>query len=174
MKPNVCSFGHVTAAGPHGLTTTQGTSFSSPLVAGFAACAWETHRSLKNMELFKEIEKSADLYPYFDYAHGYGVPQASYFINKENPETPPTFDFVNDGSSLAVVIRKEYFDSIAPRPFTSYNYLYYNFQNSKGVLDKYFVISVSQTDVLKFIITDIKKGEKLNVHYKKYTATYQF
>ncbi len=83
LKPNVCAYGAVMESGKKGLTTTYGTSFASPLVAGFAACAWQTNRRLNNMELFKEIEKSADLYPYFDYAHGYGVPQAGYFINRQ-------------------------------------------------------------------------------------------
>ena len=36
--------------------------------------------SAKEMKL--EIEKSADKYPYFDYANGYGIPMASYFLNE--------------------------------------------------------------------------------------------
>jgi hypothetical protein len=92
MKPNVSAYGHVIAAGPKGLNATQGTSFSGPLVAGFAACAKQVKPSLNNMELFREIEKSGDLYPYFDYAHGYGVPQAGYFFDNNK--------LVENGESL--------------------------------------------------------------------------
>ena len=76
------AFGTADVAKPRGgYTNAPGTSFSSPLVAGFVACAWQTRPQLKAMELKAEIEKSADLYPYFDYQYGYGVPQAGYFIN---------------------------------------------------------------------------------------------
>ncbi len=90
MKPNVSAYGEAVVAGKNSLITAQGTSFSSPLIAGFAACALQTNRSLSNMELFKEIEKSGDLYPYYDYLNGFGVPQASYFINKMENSTAGT------------------------------------------------------------------------------------
>jgi hypothetical protein len=85
MKPNVTAYGHVIGSGPGGLSQTQGTSFSGPLVAGFSACAMQARPNLTNMQLFKEIERSADLFPYFDYAHGYGVPQATYFTKENEP-----------------------------------------------------------------------------------------
>ena len=85
LKPNLSAFGHVIGYGPGvGVHETQGTSFSSPLVAGFAACAWQSDTTLTNMELFKKLEESANLHPYFDYAHGYGVPQATYFTDPLN------------------------------------------------------------------------------------------
>jgi len=174
LKPNVCAFGNVTAAGPKGLTTTQGTSFSSPLVAGFAACAWQTNRNWKNMELFSEIEKSADLYPYFDYAHGYGVPQAEYFTNKTRVEAKPSFDFVKTTTTLSVLIRPEFLDTTANSFNRSKSYLYYNIQSTTGVLEKYVVIAVNQKDILEFLFTDYTKGKKLNVHYKNYTLSHQF
>ena len=81
-KPNISAPGQVIAANPNGtISTTFGTSFSCPLISGFAACAWQSNRSLTNMQLFREIEKSGHLYPYFDYMHGHGIPQASYFTN---------------------------------------------------------------------------------------------
>ncbi|GGF09963.1 hypothetical protein GCM10011383_21450 [Hymenobacter cavernae] len=112
LKPNVAAFGTVLAAAPGGgYVRTQGTSFSSPLVAGFAACAWQQNRKLSVMELFAKIQESANLYPYYDYAHGYGAPQARFFVNnagKSGPETStPSFDFVRQDSLLAVVIRPE-------------------------------------------------------------------
>ncbi|MFT5600091.1 MAG: serine protease AprX [Flavobacteriales bacterium] len=81
-KPNVAAYGHVVAYSKYGnVGETQGTSFASPLTAGFAACVLQKDSTLKVMELFKQIEASANMYPYFDYAHGYGVPQASYFMD---------------------------------------------------------------------------------------------
>lgn len=81
LKPNVSALGEVIAARADGLAEVAGTSFSAPLVAGFSACAWQSHRQWSNMELFNEIEKSSHLYPYFDYAHGFGIPQAGHFTS---------------------------------------------------------------------------------------------
>ena len=88
LKPNVCAYGHAFVANPsktNPYTYAYGTSFSSPLTAGFAACAWQTRPQLNNMELKAEIEKSGDRYPKHDFRYGYGVPQASYFV--EEPKT---------------------------------------------------------------------------------------
>ena len=89
LKPNVCAYGHAFVANPSVsklYTYAYGTSFSSPLVAGFAACAWQTRPQLNNMELKAEIEKSADRYPKHDFQYGYGVPQASYFVEGKKVE----------------------------------------------------------------------------------------
>jgi hypothetical protein len=86
LKPNVCAYGHAFVANPSKTkpyTYAYGTSFSSPLTAGFAACAWQSRPQLNNMELKAEIEKSADRYPEHDFRYGYGVPQASYFVGEQ-------------------------------------------------------------------------------------------
>jgi len=80
FKPNVTAIAHVMAAQDDYIVETQGTSFSSPLVAGFAACVWQVNSDWNNMELFKALENGSDLYPYHDYAHGFGVPKAENFI----------------------------------------------------------------------------------------------
>ncbi len=110
MKPNVSAFGHVMGYGPGlGLHETQGTSFASPLTAGFAACAWQSDTSLTNMELFEEIEKSSNFYPYFDYAHGYGVPQATYFTGEEETTSLPTIRIEESDNYVKVIINDDFF-----------------------------------------------------------------
>ena len=107
LKPDVSAFGIVLTTTPGGYERLEGTSFSAPLVAGFAACAWQQQRQLKAMEVFRQVRESADLYPYYDYAHGYGRPQASYFTEaKSTPhKATPTFDFVAHDSVVTVVLR---------------------------------------------------------------------
>ncbi len=107
LKPNVVAFGTVVAAAPGGYVHTQGTSFASPLVAGFAACVLQQNRNLPVMELFRRLQSGASLYPYFDYAHGYGIPRAAAFTQPV-PAPAATFDFVaQKDSMLAVIIRPE-------------------------------------------------------------------
>ncbi|UOQ70716.1 S8 family serine peptidase [Hymenobacter cellulosilyticus] len=108
IKPNVIAFGTVLAAAPGGYVRTQGTSFSSPLMAGFAACAWQQNRNLTVMQLFEQLQQCADLYPYFDYAHGYGLPRAAAFLRPLPPSGPrQSVDFIRQDSVLAVLIRPE-------------------------------------------------------------------
>src|SRR5690606_29688447 len=93
LKPNVIAPSTVIAMGKKSIVKVDGTSFSSPLTAGFAACLMQMYPEKTNMEIFRLIEKSAHLYPYYDYAHGYGVPQAGYFFrNLEDSTQQPTFN----------------------------------------------------------------------------------
>ncbi|MFH0866454.1 MAG: S8 family serine peptidase, partial [Bacteroidota bacterium] len=172
MKPNVCALAHVTAAGKNGMASMDGTSFASPLVAGFAACAWQTAKNLSSMQLFTEIQKSAELYPYFDYAHGYGVPQASYFADTAISFKEQTFSFSEDkDGNIEVKINAGFLDN---DKYSDKNLLYYNIQKSDGVLLEYNVLNVYQENVFSVKKSDYAKGSKLNVHYKGYTDSYQF
>ena len=171
LKPNVCAYGSVTAVGKNKMVSTQGTSFASPLVAGFAACAWQINRGLNNMQMFQSIEESGDLFPYFDYAHGYGVPQAQYFLGHRLIVPEATFDFVVEDGFVKVIVKPEFIDK---KFDTSKGFVFYNIQNANGVLQEYSVISVLQKEVLKLNLSDYKKGQKLNVHLENYTKTFEF
>jgi serine protease AprX len=185
MKPNVSAYGHVIAAAPAGLRSVQGTSFASPLVAGFAACAWQSNRKLTNMQLFKEIENSGSLYPYFDYAHGFGIPQASHFLNREGSPVAPTFRIVESEDSILVMVNKifpgvpvhsgnsEYKTMEGNKKGSSGNdeYLYYNIMNKAGILDSYYVLDVTQEQVLTLLKSDFNNGETLNVHFAGYSIS---
>lgn len=115
MKPNVCNFGYAECADSGNDTATTfaaGTSFSSPLTTGFCACAMQAVRKQKSvtaMQMKAMIEESADLYPYYDYAFGYGVPQASYFLDESKRiiEKEATFVFEDFGDYVLVHPQKE-------------------------------------------------------------------
>jgi len=181
MKPNVSAYGHVTTAAPAGFTSTQGTSYSSPLVAGFAACAWQTNRSLTNMQLFQEIEKSGNLYPYFDYAHGYGVPQAAYFTDSNRMFVAPTFELIENNDTLRIIVKSELSGSVPPELITDnesftgnptaegINYFYYNIMDAAGVIESYFVLNVTQPEVLTIYRNDFPGEKTLNIHYAGYS-----
>lgn len=95
MKPNVCAYGTATVAKGRGYSKAYGTSFASPLIAGFAACVLELYPKMTNMQLMDELQKSADLYPYYDYMHGFGVPQANYFLKDTALNSiPPSKDSI--------------------------------------------------------------------------------
>ena len=173
LKPNVCAFGHVVAAGETKLIAVDGTSFSSPLTAGFAACAWQANRKLTNMELFHEIERSGELYPYYDYAHGYGVPQAGYFTGeKEEKNNEIPFDVLDIGAAKQVVFKDSVYQKRSNNDWE--DYLYYHIENPAGTLDKYYVITVDSKIPLSFNPADYKQGSKIMLHYHNYTTTINF
>jgi serine protease AprX len=82
LKPNVIAPAKVYAGNGRGWSVIHGTSFSCPLVTGFVACMMSYDTTLKHhpLRLMQRLHESAELYPYFDYAHGYGVPKASRFM----------------------------------------------------------------------------------------------
>ena len=166
QKPNVCAFAHTLAATPHGGSNrydmVYGTSFSCPLVAGFAACAWQVMKGKTAMEMFDLIQQSADLYPYCDYAFGYGVPQASFFVEKK-AEVKPTFRFEKQDERTVSVI---------PLQSDSTAHLFYKDIDENGKIIKYGKQTVNVFDTAMSL--DFKGGHHLVVHYRGYTADYRF
>jgi len=86
LKPDVCAPGELIYPENDEYTRIQGTSFATPLVCGFAACVRQLHPDWNTEKLWQEIRKSGSLHPFFDYAHGFGIPRASYFFFEEKDE----------------------------------------------------------------------------------------
>jgi len=165
QKPNVCAFAHTWAANPHGKGGYQmvhGTSFSCPLVAGFAACAWQMNRDKTAMQMFDLIQRSADLYPYCDYAFGYGVPQASYFTGRQK-QVAPTFRFERQSATRVSVIPLRNDTSLL---------IFFKDVAADGLITRY-----GQRKYHKFdpgISIDFQGGTRLVVNANGYTAEYTF
>ncbi len=170
MKPNVSALGTIVAAGRRNLTQPMGTSFASPLVTGFAACLWQLYPEWTNMEVFRAIEQSATLYPYYDYAHGYGTPKASRFF-EEHLIRMPTFDLVHENDSVHIIIRKLISGRKNKQDAASKNeYLYYQKKNADGHITRYYVIDPEEADQISIGVDAFLPGQALRVHYKGYTA----
>lgn len=168
LKPNVCNFGFANVASPSGndkYDWVYGTSFSSPLTAGFVACAIQAHPGLKAMDMKAEIEQSADLYPYYDYAFGYGVPQASYFV-EEKQAIQPTFKFVDFGESINIYPTKPNKEAI----------IFFNSQwKDSKKLERYDQVLIPKVDSNKYIAIhkSCLTNRILNVCYDGYVDSYQ-
>lgn len=171
MKPNVVAMGDVLVAGKNNYRKASGTSFASPLVAGFAACLWQMFPGWSNMEIFHAIEQSSSLYPYFDYAHGHGVPQAGYFFAHPAKMAVPTFDLVEDDHLLSVYIRQ---DPNHPGKTKNDRYLYYQVRNQYGFILNYFVIKVERQKVISFDIHTFEPGQQILIFYDGFVSSRTF
>lgn len=76
IKPTVCALGSNTAIiNEQGKTSTNnGTSLSTPIIAGLTACLWQAMPSLTNMELMELIKKHSSKNENPDNEIGYGIP----------------------------------------------------------------------------------------------------
>ncbi|MBQ9418147.1 MAG: S8 family serine peptidase [Bacteroidales bacterium] len=161
QKPNVCAFGNALTADTKSTKATHridGTSFSCPLVAGFAACAWQTRREATVMELFHLIEQSADLYPYADYAFGYGVPQASFFTGEAAPAAP-TFRLVQHEGRI----------SLQPLGIFGQKAIFYKESRPDRSIVRYGKRNISVIDSLSTLVFTIAPGNSLVAHFAGYT-----
>ena len=80
IKPNVCAQGvsSVVADLDSTIRLANGTSFSSPIIAGLAACLWESQKimnnDVNNMDIIDMIQTSAHLFQSPNDSLGYGIP----------------------------------------------------------------------------------------------------
>ncbi len=166
-KPNVVACGNDMVASAKGnFTHAQGTSFATPMVSGFAACVKQMHPEWTVMQLLEEIEKSANHYPYFDYAFGYGVPQAAYFTDNKK-ENKHSFDLVEDDDYLYVV----------PVDRDDLHKLFYNVQNGDGSLQnfnakKIELDSLGQDAYFRVSKKKLLYGQTVNFWYDDQYAQY--
>lgn len=167
LKPNVCAYAtdcKVAQPGKDGFGFASGTSFSCPLVAGFAACAWQKHPELTAMELKAAIEKSADFYPYYDYAYGYGVPQAAYFLFPKIAVILKTFDIDEDDTYIIV----------KPFEMNKGDKIFYHIEQENGNLLTYenLQFTYNSDNELKIYKSALYKHDILRIYYKGYVQKY--
>jgi len=185
LKPNVSAFFSAIVAVGQKMQTADGTSFSAPLVTGFAACVWQLHPEWTVQQVFHEIQKSGHLYPYFDYAHGYGVPQASHFFEPAK-EAEKQFDLVFHAQDSSYhfqlcepVSNMRHFESEAQD--TLRNFVYYHLCDEQGNMTVYHVLipqefhgaELEQSDCDDCLIRAHYRGQTIETTRKKIRQTPQ-
>lgn len=169
-KPDVCAPGTVLVAdGFKGFEEGEGTSFSAPLLVGFAACVIQKFPDLAPMQLMDSLQKASSLYPYYDYAHGYGTPQASYFFDTLTVQEP-TFVVTRLDNSAVITLAEKFKPVCGSEAFPK---LYYCMEDERGRIYKYFVLELRDGNPITIKENDLREGVKINVFYKGYYATLQ-
>jgi subtilisin family serine protease len=90
VKPDVCAQGAgVYIINPSGaIATSNGTSFSSPVLTGVVTCLWQAFPNKTNAEIIKLVKESAHLYTSPTAQEGYGIPNFESVFNLLNDEIP--------------------------------------------------------------------------------------
>jgi subtilisin family serine protease len=88
VKPDVCAQGAgvfmINASGS--MATSNGTSFSSPVLTGVIACLWQAFPNKTNAEIVQIVKESAHLYANPTAHEGYGIPNFEAVFNLLNVE----------------------------------------------------------------------------------------
>ena len=83
VKPDVCAkgAGSTVSNSSGAITTANGTSFSSPILAGMVATFWSAVPNMTNAQIVQFVKQSADLYANPTVFKGYGVPDFQLALN---------------------------------------------------------------------------------------------
>lgn len=76
VKPDIVTQGEATwfQGGDGQFGSGNGTSFSTPIASGLAACLWQANPQMSNMEILRAIQESSSQYNNPDEYLGYGLP----------------------------------------------------------------------------------------------------
>lgn len=168
LKPDVCAPGELLYPEDGEYNRIQGTSFATPLVCGFAACVRQLHPEWNTQKLWEEIRKSGSLYPYFDYAHGFGIPRASYFFF-EDEEKPNVYSvqFTLDSLNCNNILSISRADTLEIQENYSSPVAFIQFIKATGEVFKYNV-SRPKNKVIASIPAEEFIGCKLRVVYDRH------
>lgn len=152
VKPNVVAQGMnaVVATNTDGIVgLINGTSLSSPILAGMVACLVQAFPNKTNMEIIWAIEKSAHLYPIPDIYFGYGIPDFKlafdYLSLTENDQSPSTElleiypNPFQNGLILSIYSREESELFITINNLVGQSYLEERFVTQAQNLEKYYL-----------------------------------
>ncbi|MGV8946038.1 MAG: S8 family serine peptidase [Lutibacter sp.] len=88
IKPEVCAQGAgvyiINSTG--NIATSNGTSFSSPVLTGVVACLWQAFPNKNNAEIIQLVKESAHLYTNPNVHEGYGIPNFETIFNLLKPK----------------------------------------------------------------------------------------
>lgn len=163
LKPELSAPAIVAAASPKGWTVANGTSFACPLVSGLAACVLQRYPNLNRKQLYDTLLRSGHLYPYFDYTHGFGIPQFSRLTS--NTFVSSVFDLVVEGDFISVILKD--WESVS-KPIN----LYYAISNESGGILAYSVLRVESQIPLVINLNFLAPKQRLVVHCEGQTENY--
>ncbi|WP_348800298.1 S8 family serine peptidase [Flavobacterium adhaerens] len=124
IKPDIMAQGKsvVLSDASGNIGVADGTSFSSPIIAGLVACLWQAFPDKTNYEIKEMIVKSADRYDIPTNQYGYGIPDFSQSLTLGS-------DYFYDN---------DYF--LFPNPTNDVSTVYFGNSSNSGVFTVYSIL----------------------------------
>jgi subtilisin family serine protease len=173
VKPEIMSFGNVFTTSETGYGKYDGTSFSTPMLAGFAACTKQAFPNLTGEDLRNKIIESGSLYPYYDFAHGYGAPSAKKLFNADSSNNEIEFTLYTDGefeyfltSNVTIDTMKKSIEADTNQLFINRKYysdkVFCKFEDEENNISTYYVFTPESTHYLRFDISEVLSQSQYN------------
>ncbi len=132
IKPDLSTQGEGTwVAGSWGVFPGNGTSFSSPVLAGMAACLWQANTALTNFQVIQAMKQSASQFNNPDNFLGWGIPDFQMALMILSEQNYPNLD---EGNS----------PKIFPNPFSDVLRIGFTLNDSQQVSIEVFDITGSK------------------------------
>ncbi len=129
IKPDLSTQGEGTyVAGSWGVFSGNGTSFSSPVLAGMSACLWQANTALTNFQVIQAMKQSASQYSNPDNYLGWGIPNFQLALLILSESNYPNLD---EGAE----------PNIFPNPFTDQFLIGFSLNDSQQVSVEIYDIS---------------------------------
>jgi len=129
IKPDLSTQGEGTwVAGSWGVFPGNGTSFSSPVLAGMSACLWQANPALTNFQVIQAMKQSASQYTNPDNYLGWGIPNFQLALLILSESNYPNLD---DGAE----------PNIFPNPFNDQFLIGFSLNDSQQVTVEIYDIS---------------------------------
>ncbi|MFZ4399519.1 MAG: S8 family serine peptidase [Bacteroidales bacterium] len=146
VKPTVAALGQgAVFATSGGVSSGNGTSFSSPIMCGMAACLWQAFPQKNNQSIIEAIKQSGSQYYTPDSLLGYGIP------NFQIASILLTGNYIHN-------IDSDYSFNVFPNPFDDILYVAYNSADTQRVQIEIFNLSGEKI----FSINDIPRHQGYN------------
>ena len=103
IKPDLMAMGKETAYqnSMGSINTGDGTSYSTPLLAGLIACLWQAYPDKNNMEIIEMVKHSSSHFQKPDSLYGYGIPDFSKLVKPVRSNETYTLSVVQNPSGGA-------------------------------------------------------------------------
>ncbi|MBT4728745.1 MAG: S8 family serine peptidase [Bacteroidetes bacterium] len=173
VKPNVVAQGMnaVVATNKDGIVgLINGTSLSSPIIAGMVACLVQAFPDKTNMEIIRAIEKSAHLYPKPDVYYGYGIPDfdlAFTYLKMTEDELSASIELLElypnpfqNGLVLSLYSKEANELVISINSVTGQNYYQENLMVQAQSLEKFY-IHLSQKMLPGLYVLSVANGDEI-------------
>jgi serine protease AprX len=156
VKPTVVAQGRntIVATSDNGVLAGNGTSFSSPVIAGMTACLWQAHPNRTNMEIINAIILSSHLHENPNDSLGYGLPN---FALADLLLTAPR------NQSISEII------AIVPNPISSNSHLYVYVSNINVMSMEAYDIKGNRINKFNFSLTP-QSNNQINLSFLRKNA----